>query len=287
MIVQNSRKKKNQSTIDQIIQSSSKVNKFKTKIKSNVKTIRVELQKQLIKLKIEKKNLISIIENMKIDSFDDEQKIFIYRFSISFFQQRFRFIQFKILKRQVIFVFDSNQNLSTTRINKTKKFQKLIVVKSSKIFDFIRNIIDNFRFNIAKILKLSLIMKIDQFLNKSNVIRQKLTLNMQRNIFRYKIKRFTKTEKLINFFNINASLIIAIFVEKESLLITIKIHENDEQFQFLMIIFWIEFVKLNRTLLNEKSIIELMNRRKLLIINSFFRIHIDVWNVMQKYNITI
>lgn len=80
-------------------------------------------------------------------------------------------------------------------------------------------------------------MKIDQFLNKFDVIRQKLTLSMQRNISRYKIKKFTKQKKLINQFNFNATLIITISVQKKSFLITIKIHENDEQFQFLMIIF--------------------------------------------------
>lgn len=108
------------------------------------------MQKQLIKLKIEKKNLISSIENMNVDNFDDEQKIFIYRLSISLFQQRIRFIQSKISKFQIIFVFNSNRNLSITRMNKIEKFQKLITIKSAKFFDFIRNIIDNFKFEIEK-----------------------------------------------------------------------------------------------------------------------------------------
>ena len=47
-------------------------------------------------------------------------------------------------------------------------------------------------------------------------------------------------------------------------------HENDEQSQSLMIIFWINNVKLSKTLINEKSMMKLINRQKFLIMKFAF-----------------
>ena len=215
---------------------------------------------------------------MKLNDANEEQNDFTYDSSFFQFRQRFRFIQSKSFKFHVAFVFFSinqRKNLFFIRCNKTKKIQKLITIKSSKLFDLIWNIFDKSRFDIQKIFKFSFIIKIEQFLDKSNVIKQKLTLNMQKNTSKYRVKKITNIEQTNKKKSENATLTLTTSIQKNSSLIIVKTHENDKQSQSFMIISWINTIKLNKTLLNEKFIVELINRRKLSVMNFLSRIYID------------
>ena len=108
---------------------------------------------------------------------------------------------------------------------------KLISIKTFKMFDFIRNLLKDEKLQIEKILRLSIIVKMRQLLNKSNIICEKLILNMQRSISRYRIKKNNKNKERQN----NVVVIINVIIDHQDLSIIIaQAYENDEQSQSLM-----------------------------------------------------
>ena len=109
---------------------------------------------------------------------------------------------------------------------------KLISIKTFKMFDFIKDFLENEKLQIEKILRLSIIVKMRQLLNKSNTIREKLTLSMQRSISRYRIKKSNKNKKRQS----NIVIIINAMIDhQDSSIIITQTYENDEQSQSLMI----------------------------------------------------
>ena len=123
-------------------------------------------------------------------------------------------------------------NVFRIKLNKSEKQVKLISIKTSKMLDLIRDLLKDERLQIEKILRLSIIVKMRQLLNKSNTIREKLTLSMQRSISRYRIKKNNKSKERQS----NVAVITnAVIDHQDSSIIITQIYENDEQSQSLMI----------------------------------------------------
>lgn len=97
----------------------------------------------------------------------------------------------------------------------------------------------------------------------------------QRSTPKYRVKKATESGQGASQPGAINWLAVAASVQKSSSLITARAHEDDDQSQLLMVTSWVGMVKLNKTLLNGGSIVELVNRRKLLAMDSPPRIHAD------------
>ena len=85
-------------------------------------------------------------------------------------------------------------------------------------------------------MNLLLTLSLKQFFDKFDVIRLKLTKNMQKFIAKYRIRKINEQNR--NQQKTTTLLIMTITKTKtKSSIIIIHVHENDEQSQFLMIIF--------------------------------------------------
>ena len=85
-------------------------------------------------------------------------------------------------------------------------------------------------------MNLSLILSLRQFFDKFDMIRLKLTESMQKFIAKYRVRKTSEQNR--NQQETTTSLIMTITKAKtESSVIIVHVHENDEQSQFLMIIF--------------------------------------------------
>ena len=133
--------------------------------------------------------------------------------------------------------FSSNQihfetiDVFRIKLNKSEKQVKLISIKTSKMFDLIKDFLENERLQIEKIFRLSIIVKMRQLLNKSNTIREKLALSMQRSISRYRIKKSNKSKERQS----NVAVIANAMIDhQDSSVIIAQAYEDDEQSQSLM-----------------------------------------------------
>ena len=133
--------------------------------------------------------------------------------------------------------FSSNQmhfeatNVFRIKLNKSEKQVKLISIKTSKMLDLIKDFLKDEKLQIEKILRLSIIVKMRQLLNKSNTIREKLTLSMQRSTSRYRVKKSNKSKKRQS----NVAVIAnAVIDHQDSSAIIAQAYEDDEQSQSLM-----------------------------------------------------
>ena len=85
-------------------------------------------------------------------------------------------------------------------------------------------------------MNLFLILSLKQFLDKFDVIKLKLTKNMQKFIAKYRVRKTSEQNR--NQQETTTSLIMTITKTKtKSSVIIVHAHEDDEQSQFLMIIF--------------------------------------------------
>lgn len=90
------------------------------------------------------------------------------------------------------FTFRSNQirkKLSQIKISKIKKIQKLMISKKLKSMNSIKDMQSRDKFNINRILDLSLELTVKKLLNQFNITIKNLAFNMQKSIFKYRIKR--------------------------------------------------------------------------------------------------
>ena len=195
-------------------------------------------------------------DSMNVSNFDEK---------INFSRQRFQI-------SSIFSSFSSNQmhfettNVFRIKLNKSEKQVKLISIKTFKMFDFIRNLLKDERLQIEKIFRLFFIVKMKQLLNKSNIIREKLTLSMQRSISRYRVKKSNKNKKRQS----NVVVIINAMIDHQnSSIIITQTYEDDEQSQSLMITAWIKTIKFSKIFVNENFVLKLINRRKLLNLKSF------------------
>ena len=160
-----------------------------------------------------------------------------------------------------------------TRVSKTGKVQELVPVKAPKVLDPIRGLLGGARFSIEEILKLPLTMEVGQFLDKSDIARQELALNMQRSRPRYRVKKTPKSENQAD--PGRSNMVMTAAVQKEPPAVVAHAFDDDGQSQPFMITAWIGTVKLPRTLIDGGSLVELVSRAKLLAMTPPPRVHTD------------
>ena len=245
------------------LNSSAKISKKSVKYVFNAKNQNDDEKNK----KIQKSKKMNISRN----EIDNDEFTFIYQSTSqsifwkdnrSFFSQLFQ----SISQNSTQYEF---RNSSSIKLNKKENLTHLISYKFSKILDFIRNLLEINRFNVNIIMNLFLILSLKQFLDKFDVIKLKLTESMQKSIAKYRVRKTNEQNR--NQQKTTTSLIMTITKTKtKSSIIIVHVHENNEQSQSLMIIFWINNVKLSKTLINEKSMMKLINRQKFLIMKFAF-----------------
>ena len=161
----------------------------------------------------------------------------------------------------------------STRVSKTGKVQELVPVKAPKTPDPIRGLLRGARISIEEILKLPLTMQVGQFLDKSDIARQELALNMQRSTPRYRVKRTPKAKNQADLSKSNMAITAS--VQREPPTIIAHAFDDDRQSQPFMITAWIGTVKLPRTLIDGGSLVELVSRTKLQSMTPPPRVHTD------------
>ncbi len=160
--------------------------------------------------------------------------------------------------------FRANQirkRLSQIKISKIEKVQKLMMSKRLKSTNSIRGMQSRDRFDISRILDLSLELTVEELLNRSDITIKDLTFNMQRSTLRYRIKRskINVEDDAQEAENVQVSMTISAAILSSK--VTIRTYEDDDLSKSLMINFWIETQRLSKSLLNEDSLMKLLNRK--------------------------
>ena len=153
-----------------------------------------------------------------------------------------------------------------TKLNKQGKVQELVPAKTVKQPDPIRGLARVDRLMAADITALEFTTSVGKMLNASDTLRQEFALQMQRSTPKYRVQRKAKGKQRERTDpNQTASNVtLAMAATKGPPPILAKAHEDDGQSQPLMVTSWVGAIKLERTLLDGGSIIELINRRRLL-----------------------
>lgn len=131
------------------------------------------------------------------------------------------------------------------------------MLKKLKSINLIKEMQSCDKFNISRILNLSLKLTVEKLLNQFNIIIKDLTFNMQRFILKYKIKRSKINIKNQEVKIMQVSMII--FTAILSSKVMIRAYKNNNLSKSLMINFWIETQRLSKSLLNENSLMKLLN----------------------------
>lgn len=162
------------------------------------------------------------------------------------------------------FTFRANQirkRLSQIKISKIEKIQKLMMSKKLKSTNSIKDMQSRDRFDISRILDLSLELTVEKLLNRSDITIKDLTFNMQRSTLKYRIKRLkiNVEDDAQEAENVQVSMTISAAILSSK--VTIRAYEDDDLSKSLMINFWIEIQRLSKSLLNENSLMKLLNRK--------------------------
>ena len=166
----------------------------------------------------------------------------------------------------------SNQNPPQTRISKTGKVQELINATPPKIPDSIRAMVGKKRFDISTVFEMPVNLTLGQLCDSSDTMRHELAYGIMRSTPRYRIRKATKQQAPTA---ASASMAIVASVQNEPPAITTQALEDDGKSQPLMITSWIGAVKIVNTLIDGGSIVELVNRLKLLKMSPPPPIHTD------------
>ena len=166
---------------------------------------------------------------------------------------------------------DESKSSSQTRITKIDKIQELVMQKKLKLSNSIRDMTFSRRFDVKRILNLSIELSLEKLLDKLNAIIKKLAYNMQRVTSRYRIRKSKKQANNSNSTFDEVMLVVFALISLSN--ITARAYENDEQSKSMMITSWIHTIKLLKTLLDEKSLIELLSKKKLNQIHSRSRMY--------------
>lgn len=101
---------------------------------------------------------------------------------------------------------------------------------------------------------------------------KKLTYAIQCVTFRYRVRKSKQIieQKLVSIEDSTLFVVVIFFS-----LVIVRVFENDEQSQFIMITTWIHAIKLRKTLLDDESLMKLLNKRLLRWMNSSSKIYIN------------
>jgi len=136
--------------------------------------------------------------------------------------------------------FRANQirkKLSQIKISKIEKIQKLMTSKRLKSTNSIKDMQSRDRFDISRILDLSLELTVEELLNRSDITIKDLTFNMQRSTLRYRIKRskINVEDDAQEAENVQVSMTISAAILSSK--VTIRAYEDDDLSKSLMINF--------------------------------------------------
>lgn len=166
-----------------------------------------------------------------------------------------------VLQKSTFKANQSRKELSQIKVSKTEKVQELVTSKESKFTNLIKGMQSRSRFDISRILDLSLELTVEKLLNRSNIIIKDLAFNMQRSTSRYRIKRSkinveNDTQKIET---VQVSMLISTAVLSSKVIV--RAYEDNDLSKPFMINFWIETQRLSKSLLNEGSLVKLLNRK--------------------------
>jgi len=129
----------------------------------------------------------------------------------------------------------TRKGLPQTKVSKTGKVQELVTPKELKSTDSIREMQSRGRFDISRILDLSLELTVGELLDRSDITIKDLAFNMQRSIPRYRIKRSKVNAEDQEAETVQASMSISAAVLPSE--VTARAYEDDGLSKPLMINF--------------------------------------------------
>ncbi len=135
-----------------------------------------------------------------------------------------------------------------------EQMKKLMTLKKLKISNSIRVMKNRSRFDVQNMMNLMMSLSIKQLLNENQQLRKKFAWNLQLSISRYRIKKtITKLTVLVEETMSNAMM--------KALRMTTKALKNDDEMTSIFIIIWIENIQINWFLIDNDSVIEMINKR--------------------------
>ncbi len=154
-----------------------------------------------------------------------------------------------------------NKNQNNTKIKIIKEqMKKLMTFKKLKVFDSIRVMRNKSRFDVQKMMNLMMSLLIEKLLNESQQLRKKFVWNLQLSISKYRIKKLTT--KIIVF--VKKTMSNAMMKTLRMIVETLK---NDDEMISVFIIIWIKNIQINWSLIDNESVIEMINRRLIIKIS--------------------
>lgn len=155
-----------------------------------------------------------------------------------------------------------------TRVIKTGKVQELVAIKGLKIPDPIRGMSSRTRFNIDSIMDLFVNISLGQLLDRSDSTIKELVYNMQRATPRYRVRKASGATSALS----NSVLAASVTISPP---VTAQAYEDDGESKPIMIISWVNSLRMPRTLLDGGSLVELVNEKKVNAMRSRSQIHTD------------